>query len=149
VTLSTASAPRLSVGVDLASVPDVRRAVDEFGARYLQRVFTAQEIAACQGSDDVRASGLAGRFAAKEAVFKALRVEDPRPPWTDVEITRTPAGWPRVDLYGSALLAAERMGAVDISLSLSHESDHAVAVVALTCVPPVAPTDVAEGENGG
>jgi holo-[acyl-carrier protein] synthase len=149
VTLSTASAPRLSVGVDLASVPDVRRAVDEFGDRYLLRVFTEQEIAACQGSDDVRASGLAGRFAAKEAVFKALRVEDPRPPWTDVEITRTPAGWPRVDLYGSALLAAERMGAVDISLSLSHESDHAVAVVALTCVPPVAPTDVAEGENGG
>jgi hypothetical protein len=41
------------------------------------------------------------------------------------------------------------MGAVDISLSLSHEADHAVAVVALTCVPPVAPTDVAEGENGG
>ena len=74
----------VAVGIDLASVSQVRRSLRDFGDRYLHRVYTPTEIADCCASHDP-APGLAARFAAKEATIKALMVEDRPAP---VEIYR-------------------------------------------------------------
>ena len=114
------------VGIDLASVADVREAVAAHGDRYLRRVYTAQELLDC-GGDPAR---LAGRFAAKEAVIKVLRpLRDTALPWSDIEVLRHPEGWTEVRLAGSAALRAEHEGLAAFSVSMSHEGDTACAVV--------------------
>ena len=65
---------RLRVGIDLVLVDSIREALDLHGDRYLERVYTAQEIADCRDGDDVAPERLAARFAAKEAGMKALRL---------------------------------------------------------------------------
>ena len=114
------------VGIDLASVADVREAVAAHGDRYLRRVYTAQELLDC-GGDPAR---LAGRFAAKEAVIKVLRPRrDTALPWSDIEVLRHPEGWTEVRLAGSAARRAEHEGLAAFSVSMSHEGDTACAVV--------------------
>ena len=114
------------VGIDLASVRDVQEAVAAHGDRYLQRVYTPQELQDC-GGDPAR---LAGRFAAKEAALKVLRPHrDTALPWSDIEVLRHPEGWTELRLAGSAALRAADEGLVAFSVSLSHEGDTACAVV--------------------
>ncbi len=114
------------VGIDLASVSDVREAVAAHGDRYLRRVYTPQELLDC-GGDPAR---LAGRFAAKEAAIKVLRPRrDTALPWSDIEVRRHPEGWTELRLAGSALLRAEHEGLDAFSVSMSHEGDTACAVV--------------------
>lgn len=127
---------QVHVGVDMTLVSEVRAAVDEFGLRYLERVFTTNEQRAASGAKDVRMARLAGRFAAKEATLKALRVASDPPMWREVEVLNDPAGWPELRLSGGAARLAASRGVIDISVSLSHEGDHAIAVVACTCVTP-------------
>jgi len=114
------------VGIDLASVSDVREAVAAHGDRYLRRVYTPQELLDC-GGDPAR---LAGRFAAKEAALKVLRPRrDTALPWSDIEVRRDPEGWTELRLVGSAALRAEHEGLASFSVSMSHEGDTACAVV--------------------
>ncbi|MCU1601186.1 MAG: acpS [Frankiales bacterium] len=114
------------VGIDLASVSDVREAVAAHGDRYLRRVYTPQELVDC-GGDPAR---LAGRFAAKEAAIKVLRPRrDTALPWSDIEVLRHSDGWTELRLGGSAALRAEHEGLAAFSVSLSHEGDTACAVV--------------------
>src|SRR3954451_1244370 len=87
------------VGIDLTSASGVREAVAAHADRYLQRVYTAQELLDC-GGDPAR---LAGRFAAKEAAIKVLRPSsDTALPWSDIEVLRSPEGWTELRLAGSA-----------------------------------------------
>lgn len=114
------------VGIDLASVADVREAVAAHGDRYLRRVYTPRELLDC-GGDPAR---LAGRFAAKEAAIKVLRPrQDTALPWSDIEVLRHPEGWTELRLAGSAALRAEHEGLAAFSVSMSHEGDTACAVV--------------------
>ena len=114
------------VGIDLASVTDVREAVAAHGDRYLSRVYTPQELLDC-GGDPAR---LAGRFAAKEAAIKVLRpASDTALPWSDIEVLRTPGGWTELRLAGSAAVRAEDQGLEGFAVSLSHDGDTACAVV--------------------
>ncbi len=121
----------ISVGVDLVSVTDVRDSVALFGDRYLRRVFTAGELVECQAWADP-VPHLAARFAAKEAVIKALRVEDAQPPWTSMEVRRHPQAGPEIRLTGAAARLAVDRGVGTLSLSLSHEGEMAGAVVVAT-----------------
>ncbi len=127
------------VGIDLVSVDEVRVAVDLWGRRYLDRVYTPREQAACAGHDGVAPERLAARFAAKEATAKALRVGDAVVPWTTIEIDRRPDGDPVVHLHAQALDLAGRRGVTDLQLSLSHDGGRATAVVLATIDPPGAP----------
>lgn len=128
----------LAVGLDVASVSAVRRAVETFGDAYLCRIFTPTELADCAISAD-SAPSLAARFAAKEAVFKVLALDAVQPPWTSIEVVRQPEGSCRLQLTGSAARIAERRGITDLLVSLSHEADLAAAiVVATSTVPPAA-----------
>lgn len=120
----------IRVGVDAVVVDHVRESIENFGERYLDRVFTRHEQESCRGSEDVRARGLAARFAAKEATIKILRPQDRSVPWRAVEVQSHPGGWCDLALSGEA---ARLAGAADIrgfSMSFTHEGQLAVAVVA-------------------
>ena len=120
------SAMASRVGIDLTSVVHVREAIAAHGDRYLQRVYTEQELLDCAG-DPAR---LAGRFAAKEAAIKVLRPrEDTALPWSDIEVLRRPGGHVELRLAGLALRRAEQEGLEGFAVSLSHEGDSACAVV--------------------
>jgi holo-[acyl-carrier protein] synthase len=126
-----ASVGPVAVGVDLVDVPLVRRSLEEFGERYLRRLFTPGEIAYCERAVDP-APHLAARLAAKEAVIKVLQVDDLQPPWTSIEVVRHPGGWCTLRLTGEAARQAADRNIGEYSLSLSHEGDTAIAFVVAT-----------------
>jgi holo-[acyl-carrier protein] synthase len=121
----------VAVGVDLVDVPKVRHALEEFGERYLRRLFTPGEIAYCARSRDP-APHLAARLAAKEAVIKVLGIDDLQPPWTSIEVLRRPAGSCAIGLSGDAARLAADRNIGECTLSLSHEGDLAIAFVVAT-----------------
>jgi len=119
----------LQLGIDMVSVRSISEALELHGERYLDRIYTPQEIADCRDGDTVAPERLAARFAAKEAAMKALRL----PPsegldWRSLELVREPDGWTRLRLTGRA---AELAGTDELSVSVSHEDSFAVAVVIL------------------
>lgn len=122
------STPRL--GCDLVSIADIGASIDQFGDRYLRRVFTDHELATCTGPAAV--ARLAARFAAKEATIKVLGPQNDAMPLRDIEIRSLPGGVPTVALSGFALELAERQELQDFQVSLSHEPTVAMAVVAAT-----------------
>lgn len=126
-----ASGDLVAVGIDLTSVSQVRHSMDDFGDRFLHRVFTPTEIADCSVWHDP-APHLAARFAAKEATIKALMVEDVQPPWRSIEVRRHPSGWCGINLTGEAARLAEARGIGRLAVSLSHEGELAAAVVVAT-----------------
>jgi holo-[acyl-carrier protein] synthase len=119
--------PALRTGVDSVEIERVRAAIARHGDRFLLRVYTAAEREHCAG----RAESLAGRFAAKEAVAKALGSGLWRDGvlWTDVEILRGEEGEPQLLLHGAAQRRAEWLGLTTWSLSLTHDRTHAIAFV--------------------
>ncbi|MFN8475098.1 MAG: holo-ACP synthase [Anaerolineae bacterium] len=118
----------LATGVDLIEVNRVARSIDRFGERFLNRVFTSQERATL-GDNPPR---LAARFAAKEAVAKALGTGVGTFAWRDIEIGRDERGAPFVILHGPAAARAAELGLRHFALSLSHTHEHAIAFVVAT-----------------
>jgi holo-[acyl-carrier protein] synthase len=115
----------VSVGIDIVEVDRIHRAIEQFGPRFLDKIFTPAEIAYCRGKAR-EASSFAVRFAAKEAFAKALKVGKASV-WREVEIARgEEAPRPVVVLHGAAL---EMVGGRRVDVSLSHTTDYAVAVV--------------------
>ncbi len=119
----------LRVGLDLVSVHTVAESLRVHGDHYLERVYSAGEVADCRTGDTVDPERLAARFAAKEAAFKVLRVGDEAVAWTDVEVVRDRSGWVGLSLSGRAATLAEAAGISELALSLSHEHGCAAAVV--------------------
>jgi holo-[acyl-carrier protein] synthase len=120
----------LSVGVDIVELDRIQRAVERHGERFLRRIFTAEEIARYRD----RLPELAARFAAKEAVSKALgvglnHISVEGIGWHEVEVLPDPLGKPLVGLTGRAQELAERQGLRQWAVSLSHGRDYAVAFV--------------------
>jgi len=121
----------VSVGVDIVEIERIARTLARFGERFLRRVYTDAEIVYCRG----KPSRLAARFAAKEAVAKALGVGifwHEGVYWRDVEVVRDHRGKPGIRLYGSALERAREEGLAHWALSLSHSREYAVAMVVAT-----------------
>ncbi len=121
----------VGTGIDIAEVPRIAQAVERYGQRFLQRVFTDAEIRYCDSKAN-RIERYAARFAAKEAAMKALGTG-----WNhgvrfrDVEVCRSPGSRPTIVFHGRAAEFAARLGAVHASLSLSHTSAQAIAQVIL------------------
>lgn len=120
----------LSVGVDLVELARIRRAVERYGERFLARIYTPDELVRYRH----RLPELAARFAAKEAVSKALgvglnHISANGIGWQEVEVLSDPLGKPVVSLSGRACFLAEQQGLGTWAISLSHDRDHAVAVV--------------------
>jgi len=137
------SGPNVRLGVDIARIADVARSVRRFGASYEQRVYTQHELDYASQNDAVRNERLAARFAAKEAVIKALGLADEPVDWRDIEVVRQPGGECLVALHGGAQQWAQRIGVERLLLSLSHEGAYAAAfVVALFAQPQFVGTEV-------
>jgi len=111
-------------GIDIIEIYRVRQSIHHSGQSFLNRVFTMAELAGNPGIPT-----LAARFAAKEAVMKALGVGMFRINWREIEITENKEGAPRIKLTGSALRHAKKLGIKSFSLSLSHSRTCAVASV--------------------
>ena len=121
----------LRVGADVADVQDTARSIERFGDRYVRRLFTDDEIDYCRArapSKSDEAMRFAARFAAKEATIKLLRT-DARPDFRTIEVRRSEVGWCDVVLHGRAQELADEAGLDELSLSMSHESRYATAVV--------------------
>jgi holo-[acyl-carrier protein] synthase len=120
----------IRVGIDLVSAATVGESIDAHGERYLNRVYSAREIADCRrGQEQLDLERLAARFAAKEATMKVLRVGEQALPWSDIEVHRDPSGAVELLLSGRAATLAGDAGITDFALSLSHEQGLATAVV--------------------
>ncbi len=120
----------LTTGVDLIEIARVERILERYSDRFLERVFTPAEVLYYRD----RLPELAARFAAKEAVAKALGVgmrmmarDGVR--WRDVEVTGDARGKPLVRLYGRAAERAAELGLTEWAVSLSHTREHAIAFV--------------------
>ena len=121
----------ISTGVDLAEIERIARALDAaHGARFRARVYTDEEQRYCDARGRGRAESYAARFAAKEAVMKALGVGWGRGAgWRDIAVVRKPRSAPTVELSGAALANARRRGIPRLSLALSPAGGLAVAFV--------------------
>ncbi len=118
-----------SVGVDIIEIPRVEEALARWGERFLYRVYTGREVAFCRG----RIPELAARFAAKEAVSKALGTGMHGVAWKEIEVLPDHRGKPHVFLHGRARQRANEIGLNFFAISLSHSRDHAIAFVTATC----------------
>ena len=115
----------LSTGVDIIEIDRVAVVLERYGERFLHRIYTPDELEYCRG----RPSKLASRFAAKEATMKALGTGVRGVGWQDIEVVRAPSGAPSILLHGRAKSRAERLGVVEISVSMSDSREQAVAFV--------------------
>jgi holo-[acyl-carrier protein] synthase len=117
------------VGIDLVSVEEVASAlVGPLCDRYLRRIYTDGEIAACRTVEGVDAGALAARFAAKEATLKVMAAEDFGISLRDIEVVETPRK-PRLRLHGPAAEWAADVGLTDLALSVACDRHLAMAFV--------------------
>ena len=114
----------IETGVDLIEIERIEQAIERHGDPFLRRIFTSRELISCKG----RADSLAGRFAVKEAVSKALGTGIGEFSWTEIEIVRDTQGKPQLELHNNALEKAQEMGIKAWSISLSHTETHAIGM---------------------
>ncbi len=118
----------LSVGVDMIEVSRISRAMERHGERFNNRFFTAQELTYCEG----QAERLAGRFAVKEAVAKALGTGIGDVRWTEIEVVCDGRGRPELVLHDSARDLAASLGLNQWSISISHTKTYAIGFAVAT-----------------
>ncbi len=135
------------LGTDIVYIPRIQAALDRFGDRFLKKIYTPTEQQDCgqlnsqhtsiKGKmDRVSCNQLAGRWAAKEAVVKALGTGWRGLRYIDVEVQRSDSGAPNVLLHGTAAALASVWGNCQWQLSLSHDGDYCTATAIALCSPP-------------
>ena len=115
----------LRTGVDLIELSRIEEVVSRHGKHYLERIYTPAELELC----GKRVESLAGRFAAKEAVSKALGCGIGEVDWKEIEILDDEQHAPVLHLHGKAVQKAEELRVTTWSVSLSHSQSHVVAFV--------------------
>lgn len=116
---------KLATGVDLIEIARIDEVVTRYGRHYLDRIYTPAELEQC----GKRAESLAGRFAAKEAVAKALGCGIGDVGWQEIEVLGNEQNAPQLTLHGEALKMANKQGLSSWSVSISHSQSHSVALV--------------------
>lgn len=115
----------LSVGVDIIEIERIQHAILRWDRRFLTRIYTQAELALCRG----RVPELAVRFAAKEAISKALGTGLFGVSWREMEVLADARGKPLIYLHGRAAARADELGLREFAVSLSHSRDYAIAFV--------------------
>lgn len=119
------------IGIDIVDVGRIRKMAEEHGERFFRRVFNEEELSYCMRFSDPFPH-LAARWAAKEAVAKALGIGFSRGiTWKSISVVNAPNGEPMVVLTGAAKVIATNFGVRKIWLSLSHTIDYAVALAVM------------------
>jgi holo-[acyl-carrier protein] synthase len=121
--------------MDLVEIRRIQGSLDQFGERFLQRIFTARESAYAAAAPPLQAERLAARFAAKEAALKALGLAGQGVAWRDMEVFRHADGRCTLQLHDRAAALAQHNGVTQIAMSLSHDGDYAAAIVAVVTSP--------------
>ena len=121
----------IGIGTDICDIQRIESSIEKFGQRFIKKIFTQAEQDYCNGKS-ASGSAYAKRFAAKEAIAKALSTHDSGAlPWTDVEVTNDLSGRPRAVLSGKALLRLKSICSdIDtavVHISLSDDYPYAVA----------------------
>ena len=120
---------KVTCGTDIIEIERIKKSIEETEGRFLERVYTEKEIAYCESKKSQKYQHYAARFAAKEAVFKAISVCIPDKYsicWKDIEITNNEQGRPHVSLIG---IESKNIESIDISIS--HCKEYAVANVSV------------------
>lgn len=121
------------IGVDVVEIDRIGELLERYDGRFAEKVFTADEVAYCESQRDPRPH-YAARFAAKEAVAKALGTGIGKDlNWTDMEVVRDEMGAPSLRLSGAGRAFAEAHGISEVKISLTH-ARHYAAANALACV---------------
>lgn len=121
----------IGTGIDLVEIERIQQTVDRYGARFLDRVYTAAEQAYCLRKRR-SAESLAARFAAKEAGAKALGTGISHGvSWLEIEVMREPSGRPAIRFHGRAAQIAARLGVSHSAVSITHTASLAMASVVL------------------
>jgi holo-[acyl-carrier protein] synthase len=121
----------VGTGIDLAEVPRIRASIERYGKRFIERIYTPGEIAYVERKAN-RYERYAARFAAKEAGMKAIGTGWRRGVrWQDFEVANLSTGRPTLRLHGVAAQVALRLGVQNISLSMTHTAETAMAQVIL------------------
>lgn len=115
---------KTAIGVDIIEIDRIKRAVATRQDSFLKRIYTPAEL---KNHDNI--SSLAARFAAKEAVMKALGTGTRGVGWTEIEILSNGDGAPLVRLYGRALKKSTEIGIARFDISMSHSRKYAIAFV--------------------
>ena len=115
----------LATGADLISIARIAAALDRHGERFLYRVYTPDELTTCEG----RPESLAARWAAKEAVAKALGTGIGVVAFREIEVLRDECRCPQLRLHGAAAALAAARGLTEWSISLTHDGGMALAFV--------------------
>jgi len=119
----------LGIGVDIISVERIKDAILRWGKRFLERIYTDNEIKYCMALKEPHIN-LAGRFAAKEATYKALAsYQKTGIRWREIEVIRGDKGAPSLKLYGVMKMASERLGVKKTHISISHNNEVALAFI--------------------
>ncbi len=114
-------------GIDLVDFPRIAEMFERHGQRFMDRVFTAAEQQYANANKN-KMEKLAGRFAAKEAILKLLGTGwRGKIAWTDIEIINNEMGQPQVTVSGEVKEIAQRLGIGDISVSITHTANFAIA----------------------
>ena len=121
----------VGTGIDIAEVARIAASIERFGRRFLERVFTPEEIRYCESKAN-KAERYAARFAAKEAAMKAIGTGWNRGvTWQDVEVRRAPGNRPTIAFHNKAGEFFKALGATRAHLSITHTADSAMAQVIL------------------
>ena len=115
----------LVTGIDIIEIHRIQKVIERWGDRFLRRIYTSQELEFCNG----KANRLAARFAAKEAASKALGLGIRGIAWKEIEVVRQRGRPPAVQLHGRAAKRAEFLNITQLSISISHSREYAVASV--------------------
>ncbi len=115
----------MPIGIDIIELQRIADCIDRFGQRFLRRVYTPNELAHCNG----RLNSLAARWAAKEAVAKALGTGIGPISFQEIEILKLASGQPTVYLHGQAQALCQAKGMSGFEISLSHSREYAIAFV--------------------
>jgi holo-[acyl-carrier protein] synthase len=118
----------LRTGVDLIEISRISEVIARHGKHYLERIYTSAELEQCGKNVE----SLAGRFAAKEAVAKALGTGIGDVTWKEIEILGDEQNAPMLTLRGAAESKSKELGLTEWSVSISHSQSHAVAVTVAT-----------------
>ena len=137
------------IGTDIVPVARIAALMSHRGNAFLERWFTTSEIAYCC-SKAVPSRHFAGRFAAKEAVAKALPIALDGPlPWRFIEIINDESGAPSVSLFGELRDAAAKAGVSNMAVSLSHCDEYAIAFALVGFRPQLDGEPAVASETGG
>lgn len=112
------------IGTDIIEIDRIGEDIKRYGSRFLDRIYTGEELKSYGG----RAHSLAASFAGKEAVMKVLGTGNRGVAWREIEVLYHDSGKPYIRLNGRAKKAAEKLGIREIDVSLSHSRAYATAV---------------------